>query len=103
MKLLKEANLVDEYIEEMLVTALRNIEIYEERIVVKEDYFYDEIEIKKLADENFKKIYELIIWLILTSGEEHYKFLRHNVREKYKEIIDNYSPEKKDIHSLKRQ
>ena len=59
VRLLKEARLVDEYVEEMLFGALRNVELYEERIITKEDYFYDEIEIKRLADENLEKYMNL--------------------------------------------
>lgn len=100
VRLLKEARLVDEYVEEMLFGALRNVELYEERITTKEDYFYDEIEIKRLADENFREIYELIIWLVLTYGEENYQFLRENLSDEYKEIFDKFSNKKNDFDSL---
>ena len=40
----------------MLLKALKNAELYEERIDAKEDCFYDDIEIERLADENFEKL-----------------------------------------------
>ena len=100
IKLLREARLVDEYVEEMLLKALKNAELYEERIDAKEDCFYDDIEIERLADENFEKIYELIIWLVLTYGQENYQFLKENLSDDYKEVFDKYSNEKNDVENL---
>ena len=100
IKLLREARLVDEYVEEMLLKALKNAELYEERIDAKEDCFYDDIEIERLADENFEKIYELIIWLVLTYGQENYQFLKENLSDEYKEVFDKYSNEKNDVENL---
>ena len=100
IKLLREARLVDEYVEEMLLKALKNAELYEERIDAKENCFYDDIEIERLADENFEKIYELIIWLVLTYGQENYQFLKENLSDEYKEVFDKYSNEKNDVENL---
>ena len=63
-------------------------------LMLKKIAFYDDIEIERLADENFEKIYELIIWLVITYGQENYQFLKENLSDEYKEVFDKYSNEK---------